>query len=273
MKEKYNKTAAERFWSKRLKSTDPLSAVLSYNGHPELNRTYDIWERSILTKAAGRSLKGKRVLDIACGTGRVALHLARKGANVTALDLSQAMLDHVTAQAKKSRLASRITCIHSSSDTIPADLGKFDIITCCGLMEHLPESIRRKTLKGAFRRLKKRGKMLAVINNSENIFLKGSYRLKEQKRNGYYVALVGLKWIEGECRRNNMKMRVVASNPLYAIAHYYLYPQHQKLVIDNHNLRRFCEMALKHDSNAAMNNPASDRLASHFLVEIRHQRK
>lgn len=268
----YNKKAAERFWTERLNSTDPLSAVLSYDGPPDLNRIYDVWERSSLTNALGSSLAGKKVLDLASGTGRVALHLAQKGANITALDISQAMLDYVAAKAKKSGLAKRLTCIHSSSDAIPADIGKFDIITCCGLLEHLPGAVRKKTMIEAFGVLKKRGKMLAVVNNSENLFLKGRYRLKNQKKNGYYATLVGMKWVNSVCRKADMKTRIVACNPFYAVAHYYLYPNRGKLFKSNGDFRHICELALRCDTNAGLNNPVRDRLASHFLVEIRHQK-
>jgi len=43
--------------------------------------------------ATGIKLKGQAVLEIACGTGRVAIRLAQVGARVVGIDLSAAMLD------------------------------------------------------------------------------------------------------------------------------------------------------------------------------------
>ena len=46
---------------------------------------------SILQSLA-HNWQGKRVLEIGCGTGRITEFLARRGANITATDISQAML-------------------------------------------------------------------------------------------------------------------------------------------------------------------------------------
>jgi ubiquinone/menaquinone biosynthesis C-methylase UbiE len=43
--------------------------------------------------AAGAQANGQAVLEVACGTGRVAIRLAQEGVEVTGLDLSPAMLD------------------------------------------------------------------------------------------------------------------------------------------------------------------------------------
>ncbi len=43
--------------------------------------------------AAEASAKGQAVLEVACGTGRVAIRLAQEGSDVVGLDLSSAMLD------------------------------------------------------------------------------------------------------------------------------------------------------------------------------------
>ena len=107
MSEKYSKEAAARFWSKRLKSTDPLAAVLTYNAPKTLNEIYDKWEKESLKKAMSPSLAGKKVLDIGCGTGRISLALAKLGADVTCADLSAAMLKHLKLAAHKRKVASR----------------------------------------------------------------------------------------------------------------------------------------------------------------------
>lgn len=47
----------------------------------------------------GLPLQGKRVLDVACGTGAVAIEAARRGATVTGIDLTPAMLAEAARRA------------------------------------------------------------------------------------------------------------------------------------------------------------------------------
>ena len=49
--------------------------------------------------------KSKRILDIACGTGRHAIELAKRGYHVTGIDLSQSQLDKAIEKAKKENLS------------------------------------------------------------------------------------------------------------------------------------------------------------------------
>ena len=51
---------------------------------------YDLYVE-LISLAAGE-LNGKQILDVGCGTGLLSVKLARKGANVTAIDLSSDML-------------------------------------------------------------------------------------------------------------------------------------------------------------------------------------
>ena len=55
------------------------------------------------------------ILELGCGTGRVALALATNGFNVTGLDLSEQMLDVFRAKlAGKPELADKITLVHGN---------------------------------------------------------------------------------------------------------------------------------------------------------------
>jgi len=54
--------------------------------------------------------RGSRVLDVPCGTGRLALPLARMGMAVTGVDLMPLYLERAAARAKQEELAVRLVC-------------------------------------------------------------------------------------------------------------------------------------------------------------------
>jgi SAM-dependent methyltransferase len=70
---------------------------------------------------------GLRVLDLGCGTGRLAIPLARRGKEVTGIDRSPAMLAH--AATKAGPLSVRWV----AGDFRSYDLGReFDLVIACG---------------------------------------------------------------------------------------------------------------------------------------------
>jgi ubiquinone/menaquinone biosynthesis C-methylase UbiE len=72
-----------------------------------------------------RAYAPKTVLDAGCGTGRVAIELARHGIEVVGADRDSSMLDHAR------RLAPGITWVRS--DLAELDLGRtFDVVVMAG---------------------------------------------------------------------------------------------------------------------------------------------
>jgi len=79
-----------------------------------------------------------RVVDVGCGGGILAEAMARAGARVLGIDLSQACLDVARLHAVESRveLDYRARSAEDLAREQPAD---FDAVTCMELLEHVPD--------------------------------------------------------------------------------------------------------------------------------------
>ena len=88
------------------------------------------WKRRVVELAAVQS--GNRALDLCCGTGDLALALARRGAEVTGVDFSPAMLEIAEARNKirdpKSETRNP-TFIQGDAQQLPFPDASFDIVT------------------------------------------------------------------------------------------------------------------------------------------------
>ena len=95
---------------------------------------HDEWLAAIERLALARGLRGRRVLDVACGTGKSFEPLLRRGYEITACDASPAM-----AARAKVRGAPGARVVVADMRRLPA-LGTFDLITCLDdSLNHLTE--------------------------------------------------------------------------------------------------------------------------------------
>lgn len=60
---------------------------------------YELWLGNLLPKARGHGLRGHRLLDVGCGTGKSFLPMLERGWDVTACDISAAMIELARAKA------------------------------------------------------------------------------------------------------------------------------------------------------------------------------
>lgn len=60
---------------------------------------YELWLGNLLPKARRLGLRGRRLLDVGCGTGKSFLPMLERGWEVTACDISPAMLELARAKA------------------------------------------------------------------------------------------------------------------------------------------------------------------------------
>jgi SAM-dependent methyltransferase len=85
---------------------------------------YDSWTTTLERLALDCGLRGTRLLDVACGTGKSLLPFLARGYSVTACDVSPAMVRHAT---RKAGPGARIE-VHDMR-ALPR-LGSFDLICC-----------------------------------------------------------------------------------------------------------------------------------------------
>lgn len=89
-------------------------------------------------------LAGLKILDIGCGLGEASLFFARRGACVTAVDLSEEMVRHSVTAAKGEGLD--IRGIISSAEDLEAGSEKYDVVYIANVLHHLeqPRDLIRK---------------------------------------------------------------------------------------------------------------------------------
>jgi ubiquinone/menaquinone biosynthesis C-methylase UbiE len=100
---------------------------------------------------------GSRLLDVGCGSGRPALHLAETtGATVVGVDVLDEGIAAGTAQAQARRLAEKATFVEADAgERLPFEDETFDAVLSIDAMCHLPnrlsvlEEWRRVTRPGA----------------------------------------------------------------------------------------------------------------------------
>jgi 2-polyprenyl-6-hydroxyphenyl methylase / 3-demethylubiquinone-9 3-methyltransferase len=84
------------------------------------------------------ALSDARVLDVGCGGGILSESMARAGARVLGIDLSQAVLDVAELHALDAKVAAeyRLVPVEELARERPAT---FDLVTCMEMLEHVPD--------------------------------------------------------------------------------------------------------------------------------------
>jgi 2-polyprenyl-6-hydroxyphenyl methylase/3-demethylubiquinone-9 3-methyltransferase len=84
------------------------------------------------------ALSGKSALDIGCGGGILTEGMARRGARVRGIDLSDKALKVAQLHLLESRLAVDYEAV-SAEDLAARAPGSCDVVTCMELLEHVPD--------------------------------------------------------------------------------------------------------------------------------------
>jgi S-adenosylmethionine-dependent methyltransferase len=106
-------------------------------------------------------------LDVGCGTGAAAVHLARLGIHVTLLDSSPTMLSLAERTSIEARVRDNITLQQGNATRLAATLqdARFDIILCHNLLEYVDDP--GAVLRGAVRLMREGSAILSVLVRSQ----------------------------------------------------------------------------------------------------------
>ncbi|MFZ6726954.1 bifunctional 2-polyprenyl-6-hydroxyphenol methylase/3-demethylubiquinol 3-O-methyltransferase UbiG [Undibacterium sp. MH2W] len=83
-------------------------------------------------------LAGKKVIDVGCGGGILAESMAKKGATVTGIDLSDKALKVADLHGLESGVSVRYKKI-PAEEMAELEPGQFDVVTCMEMLEHVPD--------------------------------------------------------------------------------------------------------------------------------------
>ncbi|WP_298921894.1 magnesium protoporphyrin IX methyltransferase [uncultured Roseobacter sp.] len=114
--ETYFDKTATRTWE-RLTSDAPVSKI-----RETVRRGRDRM-RALMLSRLPADLSGHRVLDAGCGAGQMTVELAKRGAEVLAIDISPALVD-IAEKRLPSELRDQVT--FNSGDMLSPALGRFD---------------------------------------------------------------------------------------------------------------------------------------------------
>ncbi|MFO7805902.1 MAG: magnesium protoporphyrin IX methyltransferase [Paracoccaceae bacterium] len=140
--EDYFDRTATRTWE-RLTSDAPVSGIRATvrAGRDRM--------RAVLLDQLPADLTGLRVLDAGCGTGALSVHLAERGADVVAADISPALID-IAQRRCPAHLADRIT--FTAGDMLDDALGGFDHVVAMDSLIYYDTATVAGVLDGLARR-------------------------------------------------------------------------------------------------------------------------
>lgn len=121
--------------------------------------------KQLQARIAERYIKpGMRVLELGCGTGALSRAMARKGAQVTAIDVSAAMLAEASKQVAAEDLEDLVVFDHMDATLIADhfDPGSFDLIVASLFFSELPGDERSQVLAGVKQLLAAEGCLVVV---------------------------------------------------------------------------------------------------------------
>lgn len=124
-----------------------------------------------------KGYKGKRVLEVGCGSGIDAVEFACHGAIVTALDFSAKAVDLTSETFLETEQEGCV--IQSDADNLPFDKGTFDLVYCFGVLHHIRNPV--PAVNEIVRVLKPGGNVFAMLYHRDSLLYAYSILLRGER--------------------------------------------------------------------------------------------
>ncbi len=92
------------------------------------------------------NLQGRKVLEFGCGTGQMAVRLAKSGADVIAFDLSPASIEIAQKRVEINDLIGQVQLVVSSGESLPFASESFDLIFGKAILHHMDANLGKADL-------------------------------------------------------------------------------------------------------------------------------
>ena len=134
------------------------------------------------------SSKNIKVLDVACGTGRMlsAVFNANKEIDYTGLDSSNEMFNELKKKEIFRKNKKRISLVLSDAEKLRFEDNSFDIVFTYHLLWHIPKENQKKIINEMLRVTKKGGIIIFDILNKNFIWEKSKKYFGKKKSEGLY---------------------------------------------------------------------------------------
>lgn len=119
------------------------------------------WQKPGEVIASLAPLDGKVVADIGAGTGYFAFPLAKKAANVIAIDIDQRFLDYIEQKKKAEKIGANIETRLTAPDSPALKPGEADVVLIVDTFHHIEDRVEYlKKLKGVLNK----GGLLVIVD-------------------------------------------------------------------------------------------------------------
>lgn len=161
------------FYDKFHKKNDKFSKLISSN-----NFSY-FYILEFLQEHYMEEFSEKKILDIGCGVGTLALFFSKLGANVVGLDISERAIK-IAKNAKKENKIKNLKFIVSE---LTKGKKNFDLLVCTEVIEHIPDDSSFLSLISS--NLKKDGVLFLTTPSKENLLFKTGFYKQFDKEVGH----------------------------------------------------------------------------------------
>ncbi|MBU2639868.1 MAG: methyltransferase domain-containing protein [Nanoarchaeota archaeon] len=109
--------------------------------------------------------RGEKILDVGCGVGTFAFHVAKRGAHAIGIDYSRESINIAKKIVAKYKLSGKANYIVTNAIKMPFRRNSFNKIVCADFIEHIDIKETKKVVKEMVRVLKKGGLLVLYTPN------------------------------------------------------------------------------------------------------------